>query len=121
MATEVEIIRGVSAAFLLGGWTLLSSFGIVLYFSLRGLPREVLGARLFLNLDKVGRGFLLLSLAFAVILLAAVPANVGVPGAPYIGLAGSCAWFVATLLSMYYLFKSLYVPRTIRKKFGAPS
>jgi len=121
MATEAEIFRWVAGGFLLGGWVLLSGFGIVLYLGLRGLPKEVLGARLFLNVDRVGRGFLFLSLGFAVILLSAIPASAGVPGAAYIGLAGSAAWLVTILLSMFHLTKALYVPRSIRKKFGAPS
>ena len=121
MADVDPIVRGAAQVLLLLGWILLSAFGVVLYLSLKGLPKEVVGARLFLNLDKVGRGFLLLSMGFGLILLAAVPSSIGASWGQYAGLAGSAAWFSTTLLSMLYLFKSLYVPRSVRKKFGAPS
>ena len=121
MVSADEIARAGVGALVLGGWVLLSGFGIVLYMSMRGLPKEVVGARLFLNLDKVGHGFLFLSVAFAVILLAALPMGLGVVGAVYVELAGSVGWIVSILLSMVYLFRSMYVPRSIRKKFGAPS
>ena len=60
-------------------------------------------------------------MGFGLILLAAVPSSLGASWGQYAGLAGSAAWFMTTLLSMLYLFKSLYVPRSVRKKFGAPS
>src|SRR5437867_8431296 len=89
MADVDPIVRGAAQVLLLLGWILLSAFGVVLYLSLKGLPKEVVGARLFLNLDKVGRGFLLLSMGFGLILLAAAPSSIGASWCQYAGLAGS--------------------------------
>jgi hypothetical protein len=93
----------------------------VLFLSMRGLPKEVVGARLFLNVEKVGRGFLSLSMGFAVVLVPSAFVALGSPLSGWGSLMGSVGWLSAILVASFYLFKSLYVPRSVWRKFGPPS
>jgi hypothetical protein len=118
--TPEEILDAVRVGLLLGGWLLLVGFGIVMYVSMRGLPKEVMGARMFLNLDKVARGFLFLSIGFSVIFAGAIPGALGHPEARlYAQVVGSAGWLTGIFLAAYYLFRSFHVPRSVRRKFGA--
>ena len=112
-----EWIRAIAGFLLLAGWVAIIAFGILLYWDLRKIPKEVLGARIFLNLDKFLRGFLLLSFGFLGVLLSAFPARLDVVG-PYILLAGSALWLGLTGTSLFMIFTALHVPGAIRRKFG---
>ena len=90
-----EWIRAIGGYLLLAGWISIIGFGILLYWDLRKIPKEVLGARIFLNLDKFLRGFLLLSCGFLARLLTAYPARLPEIGA-YVDLAGSALWLGMT-------------------------
>jgi hypothetical protein len=114
-----EWIRAIAGYLLLAGWVSIIAFGILLYVDVRRVPKEVLGARIFLNLDSFLRGFLLLSFGFLAILLAAFPARLDTIG-PYIYLAGSVAWLAMNGLALFMIFKALHVPGAVRKKFGMP-
>lgn len=115
-----EIVRAISGYLLLAGWIAIIAFGILVYMDLRKVPKEVLGARIFLNLNKFIRGFLLLSFGFLGVLLSALPARIATYGA-YILLAGSISWFALTGFALFLLFTALHVPRGIRKRFGTPA
>jgi len=115
-----EWIRAIAGYLLLSGWIAMIAFGILLYWDLRRIPKEVLGARIFLNLDKFLRGFLLLSFGFLAVLLSAFPARLETVG-PYISLAGSALWVAMTGLALFMIFTALHVPGAIRKKFGIPA
>jgi len=112
-----EWIRATAGFLLLAGWVAIIAFGILLWWDLRKIPKEVLGARIFLNLDKFLRGFLLLSFGFLGVLLSAFPARLDVVG-PYILLAGSALWLGLTGFALFMIFTALHVPGAIRKKFG---
>ncbi len=115
-----EWIRAIAGYLLLAGWVSIIAFGILLYVDLRKVPKEVLGARIFLNLDKFLRGFLILSFGFLAVLLSALPARVVAYGA-YIVLAGTVAWLGMTGFSLYLIFSALHVPGAVRRKFGIPA
>ncbi len=119
MATE-EMLRAIGGYLLLVGWIAIIAFGILLYVDLRKVPKEVLGARIFLNLDKFIRGFLILSFGFLAVLLTAIPARIVIYGA-YIVLAGAAAWLGMTGFSLYQIFTALHVPGAVRRKFGTPA
>ncbi|HTD80781.1 MAG TPA: hypothetical protein VK723_01395 [Thermoplasmata archaeon] len=115
-----EWVRIIGGALLLVGWVAIIAFGILLYWDVRKVPKEVLGARIFLNLNKFLRGFLLLSFGFLAVLLSAVPARLEVVG-PYISLAGATLWLGLTGFALFQIFTALHVPSAIRKKFGTPA
>src|SRR5437773_8473394 len=104
-----EWVRIIGGALLLVGWVAIIAFGILLYWDVRRVPKEVLGARIFLNLDKFLRGFLLLSFGFLGVLLSAFPARLDVIG-PYILLVGSALWVGLTGLALFMIFTALHVP-----------
>jgi len=112
-----EWIRAIAGFLLLAGWIAIIAFGILLWWDLRKIPKEVLGARIFLNLNKFLNGFLLLSFGFLGVLLSAFPARLDVVG-PYILLVGSALWLGFTGTSLFMIFTALHVPGAIRKKFG---
>ena len=112
-----EWIRAIAGFLLLAGWVAIIAFGILLWWDLRKIPKEVLGARIFLNLNKFLNGFLLLSFGFLGVLLSAFPARLDVIG-PYVLLAGSAVWLALTGLALFMIFTALHVPGAIRKKFG---
>ena len=115
--TLEDWVRAASGFLLLAGWVAIIAFGILLYWDVRRIPKEVLGARIFLNLDKFLRGFLLLSFGFLGVLLSAFPARLDVIG-PYVLLAGSAVWLALTGLALFMIFTALHVPGAVRKKFG---
>lgn len=115
-----EWARIVAGALLLVGWVAIIAFGILLYWDLRKVPKEVLGARIFLNLNKFLHGFLLLSFGFLAVLVSAFPARLDVVG-PYISLAGAALWLGLTGFALFQIFTALHVPNAIRKKFGTPA
>ena len=112
-----EWIRAIAGFLLLAGWVAIIAFGILLWWDLRKIPKEVLGARIFLNLNKFLNGFLLLSFGFLGVLLSAFPARLDVIG-PYILLVGSALWVALTGLALFMIFTALHVPGAVRKKFG---
>lgn len=119
--TLEDVVRAVSGFLFFGGWIVVAAFGLYIYLDIRGLSKDTVAARLFLHFRLFLRAFLLLGAGFAAFLAAIVPSVLRLPGSIYAALAGIVVWFLCIVLSFYWLFKSLHVPREIRRKYGKPA